>query len=115
MRLSRGGKTSERVRQAIQPQRSAPPEPETPAPENVAANRPSFERSRHRTATPRLSAREAERQGQVVRLALQKLTEPGAAAAFLNTAHAGLGGRPLDLAIASDEGLRLVEGALAAK
>ena len=115
MRLSRGGKTSERVRTPAQPQHAAAREIDTAASEQTVANRPSFAPSPHRAVTPRLSPREAERQGEAVRMALNKLREPGAATAFLNSAHDGLGGRPLDLAIASDEGLRLVAAELAGK
>ena len=51
----------------------------------------------------------------MVKLALTMLTAPGAATAFLNSDHEGLGGRPLDLAVASEEGLAAVEALLKAK
>jgi len=55
-----------------------------------------------------LAADLAKRQGEITRLAFLLLGRD-AAIAFLNTAHAGLGGRPLDLATASDEGRNDVE------
>lgn len=63
--------------------------------------------------TPRLSPDEAERQGRASRLAFELLGGSAAAIAFLNTEHAELGGRPLDLATRSPEGLLAVEAALA--
>jgi uncharacterized protein (DUF2384 family) len=62
---------------------------------------------------PRLSADEAKRQGEVTRLALAALVDAGAALSFLNTRHAELDGRPIDLAIASPEGLAAVEKIIA--
>lgn len=56
----------------------------------------------------RLAEHDARRQGEITRLAFLLLGRE-AAIAFLNTAHAGLGGRPLDLATASDEGRNSVE------
>jgi hypothetical protein len=61
-----------------------------------------------RRQLPRLAADDAKRQGEITRLAFLLLGRE-AAIAFLNTAHAGLGGRPLDLATASDEGRNSVE------
>ena len=57
---------------------------------------------------PRLAEDEARRQGEITQLAFLLLGRE-AAMAFLNSAHAGLGGRPLDLAIASDQGRNNVE------
>lgn len=68
---------------------------------------------RKRPNTPQLSAEAAARQGRVARIAWEKLPA-GAAVEFLNAHHEGLGGRPIDLAIASDAGLSAVEGAIAA-
>ena len=59
----------------------------------------------------RLPPADARRQGEITQLAFLLLGRD-AAIAFLNTAHAGLGGRPLDLAIASDEGRNSVEAEL---
>lgn len=69
---------------------------------------------RKRASVVRLSPEEAARQGHATKLAWLRMREPGAAVHFLNAHHAGLGGRPLDLAIQSAEGLRAVEDAIAA-
>jgi uncharacterized protein (DUF2384 family) len=59
----------------------------------------------------RLPPADARRQGEITQLAFLLLGRD-AAIAFLNTAHAGLGARPLDLAIASEEGRNSVEAEL---
>jgi uncharacterized protein (DUF2384 family) len=64
-----------------------------------------------RSKAPRLDPDKARRQGDITRLAFLVLGREGAMD-FLNSANAGLGGRPLDLAIASAEGRDLVEAAL---
>ncbi|HWI85597.1 MAG TPA: hypothetical protein VNT42_04640 [Sphingomonas sp.] len=69
---------------------------------------------RRRFDGPRLSPEAAARQGRASRLAFDALGQPAAVIAFLNTHDEVLGGRPLDLAIASPEGLASVERALAA-
>jgi uncharacterized protein (DUF2384 family) len=61
---------------------------------------------------PRLTSEQIARQGRVVSFALQSFTAPAAAMDYLNTDQAGLG-RPLDLAIASADGLAAVQQALA--
>jgi hypothetical protein len=58
-----------------------------------------------------LSQAQADRQGRISRLAFTALGGPDAIA-FLNAEHATLGARPLDLAIASDEGYTAVAEAL---
>ncbi|WP_260924610.1 hypothetical protein [Novosphingobium sp. 9] len=63
---------------------------------------------------PRLAPDAASRQGQVTKLALDTLGNRDVAIAYLNTACGKLGGRPLDLAIESAEGLGRVERSLAA-
>lgn len=70
---------------------------------------------RNRFAGPRLAPDEAARQGRASSLAFAALGKPEAVIAFLNTHDEALGGRPLDLAIASPEGLLSVERALAAR
>ena len=55
------------------------------------------------------------RQGRVVRSASAAFASTEAVLAFLNTHHDGLRGRPLDLALASDEGLQAVEAAIGAE
>ena len=70
---------------------------------------------RNRFAGPRLAPEEAARQGKASRLAFDSFRNPQEVIAFLNTHDDTLGGRPLDLAIASAEGLLSVERALAAR
>jgi len=64
--------------------------------------------------TVRLDPQSAERQGRAARLAFEALGRE-AATSFLNGHDAALGGRPLDLAVASAEGLAAVEQAIAAR
>lgn len=67
-----------------------------------------------RNDTPKLSASEAERQGRAVRTAI-RLLGSAAALEFLNGFDAALQGRPIDLAVASDHGLKAVEALLATR
>ena len=60
-----------------------------------------------------LSREESARQGQVVRLAQAALGDVDAVRAFLNTHNESLSGRPIDIAVASDDGLIAVEAAMA--
>ena len=62
-----------------------------------------------------LSRDEGARQGQAVRSAQAALRSTEAVRSFLNSHHAGLSGRPLDLAVASAAGLLAVQRALAAQ
>jgi uncharacterized protein (DUF2384 family) len=64
-----------------------------------------------KTNAQRLPPDEAKRQGDITQLAFLLLGRD-AAIAFLNTDHAELGGRPLDLATTSDEGRNSVEAEL---
>lgn len=84
--------------------------PET-APSN---NKPVMRRFRKAIVGERLSPDQQRRQGHVSSLAWQRLGGRDAAVAFLNTHHEALDARPLDLAIASDEGLARVEALLPA-
>ena len=61
-----------------------------------------------KTNAQRLPPADARRQGEITQLAFLLLGRD-AAIAFHNTPPAGLGARPLDLAIASDEGRNSVE------
>jgi hypothetical protein len=79
---------------------------ETAADEAAPARRTSMSWGKRRK-TP-LAADHAKRQGEITRLAFLLLGRDEAIA-FLNTEHSGLGGRPLDLATASDEGRNSVE------
>lgn len=61
-----------------------------------------------------LPADAAARQGRLATLAWTALGDGEKARAFLNTHDDALGGRPIDLAIAGDDGLAAVEAAIAA-
>jgi len=74
----------------------------------LASPRAHWKRRSHAVAIPR---EHAARQGAITQLAYLLLGRD-AAMAFLNTQHAGLGGRPLDLATASDMGRNAVEAEL---
>ena len=69
---------------------------------------------RRKFTEARLSPDGMERQGRVVRIAFEALGREGATA-FLHGPDDALGGRPLDLAIASADGLAAVEQAIAAR
>ena len=72
----------------------------------------AFRKSR---GAPALSRDESIRQGRAVRSAHAALGSVEAVRAFLNTHHLALDARPIDLAVASDDGLASVEGAIAAE
>ena len=63
---------------------------------------------RRRYDGPRLTSEQADRQGRISTLAFLLLGQAGAIA-FLNGHDDALGGRPLDLAIASADGFGAVE------
>ena len=86
--------------------------PETAAAPEAAATKPTRV-FRKRFTENRLSPEGAARQGRVTTLAWQKLGGLAGAAEFLNNHDEALGGRPLDLAVASAEGLAAVEQAIA--
>ena len=71
-------------------------------------------RFKKRFDRPRLSTEQAARQGGAARLACERMPQSGAAVAFLNTHYDALGGHPIELAVASEVGLRAVEAAIAA-
>lgn len=66
-----------------------------------------------RSDRPKLTPDAASRQGRVTKLALEMLGKDKAIA-YLNLASDKLGGRPLDLATASADGLAQVEQDIAA-
>ena len=68
-----------------------------------------------RRSGPALSASEGKRQGRAVRTAHAALGSVEAVRQFLNSHHAMLDGRPIDLAVASEAGLVAVEAAIAAE
>jgi uncharacterized protein (DUF2384 family) len=73
---------------------------------------PVFRKSRKVAA---LSREESVRQGKAVRQAQAALGSVEAVRAFLNTHNEALGGRPIDIAVASEAGLIAVEAAIPAK
>lgn len=73
---------------------------------------PVFRKSRK---VPALSREESVRQGKAVRLAQAALGSVEAVRAFLNTHNEALGGRPIDIAVASEAGLIAVEAAIPAE
>ncbi|RYY23150.1 MAG: DUF2384 domain-containing protein [Sphingomonadales bacterium] len=77
--------------------------------------KPQFKRFRKRFDTVRLSPDAAARQGKAATAAFLALKDRDAMIAFLNTHDDDLGGRPIDLAVESDAGLKAVEAALAAR
>ncbi|MCD2325336.1 DUF2384 domain-containing protein [Sphingomonas sp. IC-56] len=81
--------------------------------ESAEDQRPARKPFRKRFTENRLSPESAERQGRITMLAWEKLGGTDAAREFLNSFDETLGGRPLDLAVASTEGLRAVENAIA--
>ena len=66
-----------------------------------------------RSFAPRLSREEMIRQGRIVNVAQAALADLASVRTFLNSHHDGLGGRPIDLAVASDAGLLEAEAAIA--
>ena len=70
---------------------------------------------RTKVSSARMPADSAERQGRVTTLAWRLLGGRDEAMAFLNNHDEMLGGRPLDLAVASVEGCEAVERAIVAK
>lgn len=86
---------------------------EESAPEAAPA-KPEYKRFRKRFDTVRLSPEAAARQGRAATLAFEKFRDSAAVVAFLNTHDDALGGRPIDLAVESAEGLAAVAAALAA-
>jgi hypothetical protein len=64
-----------------------------------------------RADAPRLQPDDARRQGEITRIAFQRLGREGAIS-FLNSDNVELGTRPLDLATGSAQGFASVEAAL---
>jgi hypothetical protein len=83
----------------------------TPAEPAPASRRSGFS---PRRAMKKMDPVAAERQGRITLLAFKRLGSDRAIA-FLNGHDEALGGRPLDLAIASEDGLDAVESAIDAK
>ena len=73
----------------------------------------SFGGFRKANKGPILSREESVRQGRAVRSAQAALGSVEAVRAFLNSHDETLSGRPIDLAVASEDGLIAVEAAIA--
>ena len=85
--------------------------PATQADDAPAPAKPRKGMGFRKASLPRLAQDCAQRQGAITQLAFLLLGREEAIA-FLNTDHAGLGGRPLDLATASIAGRASVEAEL---
>lgn len=90
-----------------------PEAPSTDAAPEINLARPAAKRFRRPFNAVRPSPDQMRRQGRVAQVAWGALGGRDAVMAFLNTHDDALGGRPLDLAVASDEGLLAVERVLA--
>ena len=73
---------------------------------------PQPKRRQWRNTQPRLDPEQAARQGEAARRAWSAFENRDQALAFLNGHHDALGGRPIDIAIASAAGLASVEQAI---
>ena len=82
----------------------------TPIDPNHRSKRRSFQKSQG----PRLPPDGVERQSRVT-LHAWNMLGPDGAIAFLNSFDDGLGGRPLDLAVASEAGLQAVQRAISTR
>jgi hypothetical protein len=86
------------------------PQTPAPAPASPSPGRPKFRGARQ--AHLRLTPEEAQRQGEAARHAWSAFQDRDRVVAFLNGHDEELGGRPIDLAIASDAGLAVVTDAI---
>ena len=92
-------------------------EPETAEPaaaEDAPAEggRPQYKRFRRPFNAVRLAPDAAARQGRAASVAYDKFKDFAQVKEFLNAHNDDLGGRPIDLAVASPEGLAAVEAFL---
>lgn len=78
----------------------------TPAP--LETDKPRTRQFRRHNHGPLLPPAAVARQGRVATLVWERLRDSVAAAEFLNAHDQALGGRPIDLAIADDDGFRAV-------
>ena len=81
--------------------------------EAAAPEKSGYKRFRRPFNAPRLDPQAAERQGKVANLAFDKFKDFAKVKEFLNAHEDTLGGRPIDLAVASPEGLAAVQEFLA--
>lgn len=79
----------------------------------ASPRRPTTMTFRRRSRLTLPTPEQSRRQSDVVRVAWNHFGEPGPVTAFLNTRHDDLDGRPLHLAIDSDDGLARVVALLA--
>lgn len=79
------------------------------------SDKPKTKPFRRRFDGVRLAPDAAARQGKAATLAWERFRENAAVIAYLNTHDDALGGRPIDLAVASEEGLRAVKQDLDAR
>jgi hypothetical protein len=86
---------------------------EVPLGEAAAAPQPPARTFRKYAPPSSLSPEQCRRQTEVLRAACDKLFPRGTAIAFLNSHNAKLGGKPLQLALDSDDGLLRVEQLIA--
>lgn len=83
------------------------PEPE------ATPEKPGYKRFRRPFNAVRLDPDAAARQGKAASLAYDKFKDFAQVKEFLNAENEALGGRPIDLAVASAQGLAAVEAFLA--
>ena len=81
--------------------------------EAAAPEKPGYKRFRRPFNAVRLDPAAAARQGKVASIAYDKFKDFAKVKEFLNADNDALGGRPIDLAVASPEGLASVEAFLA--
>ncbi|MCW3848738.1 hypothetical protein OF829_15990 [Sphingomonas sp. LB-2] len=86
---------------------------ETAAVAEATPEKPGYKRFRRPFSAVRLDPAAAARQGKAASLAYERFKDFAAVKLFLNTHDDTLGGRPIDLAVASAEGLSSVEAFLA--
>ncbi|NML04972.1 hypothetical protein [Sphingomonas sp. G-3-2-10] len=72
-------------------------------------DKPKTRQFRRRFDGVRLAPDAAARQGKAATLAWERFRDNAAVIAYLNTHDDALGGRPIDLAVASEEGLLAVK------
>ena len=77
--------------------------------EAAAPEKPGYKRFRRPFNAPRLDPEAAARQGKLANIAFEKFKDFAKVKDFMNTHDDTLGGRPIDLAVASAEGLAAVQ------
>lgn len=77
-------------------------------PPPAESDKPRTRQFRRQSDKPRLAPDAVARQGRVATLVWERLRDNEAVLAFLNAHDSGLDARPIDLAIAGDDGIRAV-------